>query len=179
MQRVVVIGNTGSGKTTLAAALAARTGMRHVEMDALWWQAGWTESDPQVFRQRLADATAEGSWVACGNYHSHSADLLWPRADTIIWLDYPLPLVLWRLLRRTVRRASRTEELWNGNRERWGAMFARDSLFVWAVKSRRKHRARYPGLFAGQETAHAETVRLRSPRATKRWLAAVSGVGGA
>lgn len=173
MQRVLVIGNTGSGKTTLAAELSGRIGVPHVEMDALWWLPGWVESEPEAFRHRLRQATAGGAWVACGNYHSHCVDLLWPQADTIVWLDYPLRIVLFRLLRRTVRRIRRREQLWNGNEERWRALFARDSLVVWALKSRRKHRERYPPLFAGPETAHAETFRLRSPQATQRWLAGV------
>ncbi len=174
MQRVLVVGNTGAGKSTLAAALADRLGAPHVEMDALWWQAGWTASDPEEFRRRLRAAIGPERWVACGNYHSHAFDLVWPRADTIVWLDLPLALVLVRLVRRTFRRIRRREQLWNGNVERWGAVFTRDSLLVWALKSHGKHRSRYPALFAGPETAHATTVRLRSPRAVQRWLAEVS-----
>lgn len=168
-----MIGNTGAGKSTLAATLAERMAVPHVEMDALWWQTGWTPSEPEVFRRRLGSATAGDAWVACGNYHSHAFDVVWPRADTIVWLDYPLPVVLLRLVRRTLRRSRRRELLWNDNTERWGALFARDSLVVWALKSHGKHRARYPRLLAGPETAHADTVHLRSPRMTRRWLADV------
>ncbi len=174
VQRVLVIGNTGAGKSTLASTLSDRLGAPHVEMDALWWQAGWTASDPEVFRQRLRAATAAEKWVVCGNYHSHAFDVVWPRADTIVWLDHPLGIVIVRLLRRTLRRIRRREQLWNGNVERWGALFARDSLLVWALKSHGKHRSRYPSLFAAPDTAHATTVRLRSPRAVNRWLADVS-----
>ena len=168
---MLVVGNTGAGKTTLASQLADRLGATHVEMDALWWQAGWTSSDPAVSRKRLGDAAAADRWVVCGNYHSHAFDVVWPRADTIVWLDLPLPLVLVRLVRRTIRRIRRREQLWNGNTERWSAVLTRDSLLVWALKSHGKHRSRYPALFAGPETAHATTVRLRSPRAVQRWLA--------
>ena len=170
VQRVLVIGNTGAGKSTLAAALADRLAAPHVEMDALWWQAGWTASDPEVFRRRLRAATAAERWVVCGNYHSHAFDVVWPRADTIVWLDLPLPVVLGRLVRRTLHRIRRREQLWNGNLERWSSLFARDSLVVWALKSHGAHRSRYPPLLAGPETAHATTVRLRSPRAVERWL---------
>ena len=171
VQRVLVVGNTGAGKSTLASTLADRLGVPHVEMDALWWQAGWTASDPGLFRERLRAATATDRWVACGNYHSHAFDVVWPRADTIVWLDLPLAIVLARLVRRTLRRIRRREQLWNGNVERWGALFGRESLLVWALKSHGKHRARYPTLLDATGTAHATTVRLRSPRAVERWLA--------
>ena len=99
-------------------------------------------------------------------------EMIWQRADTLIWLDYALPLVLWRLLRRTIWRTTRHPELWNGNRETWrGAFFSRDSLFMWAFKLYKGRRREYPLLFAQPEYANLTIIRFRSPRATERWLA--------
>lgn len=116
LARVVVVGATRSGKSVLAERLAARLEAEYVELDALFWDAGWTPAVPDVFRTRVERATAGPRWVAAGNY-GRVRDLLWPRADTLVWLDYAFPLVLRRLTARTVRRPVTGEVLWNGNRE--------------------------------------------------------------
>lgn len=172
-RRVVVLGVTGSGKSTLAAALARRLGAPHVELDALQWEPNWTPAQPEVFRERAGQAVAGDAWVVDGNYRQ-ARDLVWPRAQTIIWLDYPLAITLWRLLRRTLWRVFAHVELWSGNRERlWHQFFTRDSLFIWALTSRPKHRREYPLIPTLPDYAHVTFIRLRSPRATARWLAAL------
>jgi adenylate kinase family enzyme len=169
-RRIVVLGVTGSGKTTLAATLAARLGVPHVELDALHWDRGWTEAPDDVFRARTAHALAGDAWVADGNY-SKVRDIAWGRADTLIWLDYPLSLILWRLVRRTTGRIITRVELWNGNRETLrGAFFSRDSLFVWALQTHKRRRTEYTTLPKQPEYAHLQMIRLSSPAATRRWL---------
>jgi hypothetical protein len=97
---------------------------------------------------------------------------VWRRAELLVWLDYPLPLVLWRLLRRTLRRALTREVLWNGNRERLVANFAsRDSLFLWAIQTDAKRRREYTREVQAPEHQHLTVVRLGGPRATATWLA--------
>jgi adenylate kinase family enzyme len=169
MRRVAVVGTSGSGKTTLAAALAARLGARHIELDALHWEPNWTEAVPAVFRARVAAAVAGETWVADGNY-SKVRDLVLGRADTLVWLDYPLALVLWQLTQRTLRRLRSHEELWQGNRERLRMHLSRDSLFLWALQTHGRNRRRYLALIADPELAHLRRVRLRSPAEADRWL---------
>jgi hypothetical protein len=89
-QRVVVIGVTGSGKTTFARGVADSIGAPCVELDALHWEPGWQAAPPETFLARVAAATAGERWVADGNY-SRAQGLLWPRAEAIVWLDYPFP----------------------------------------------------------------------------------------
>ena len=173
VKRVAVVGTSGSGKTTLARALAARLACPHVEMDALHWEPNWTMAELDVFRQRVADATAGESWVIDGSY-SKVRDVVWGRADTLVWLDYPLALVLARLFRRTARRLVTREELWGGNRERLREHLSRDSLFLWAVQQHRRNKHRYPEALAEPAYAHLHLVRHRSPREAARWLAAVT-----
>lgn len=140
MRRIIVIGTTGSGKTTTARAIAARLGILHVELDALNWGPNWTEVPWEVFRQRVSEAVAEEAWVVDGNY-SKARGIVWPRADTAVWLDFSLPVILWRLLWRTLTRTVTQEELWGGNRERFRtAFFSRDSLFIWALQTYRRRR---------------------------------------
>jgi adenylate kinase family enzyme len=172
-QRIVVVGVTSSGKTTLAGQLAQLCALPHVELDALHWEPNWMPAPPDAFRQRVTQALSGDAWVVDGNY-SQVRDLVWPRADTIIWLDYPLPLILWRLLRRTIWRITRRPELWNDNRETWrGTFFSRDSLFFWALKTHKRWHTEYPALFARPEYAHLAIAHFRSPRAARQWLASL------
>lgn len=170
----MVVGTTGSGKTTLATQLARRLGVKHVELDALHWDPNWTEAPLEVFRERVSDALSGDVWVTDGNYRK-VRDLVWGRADTVVWLDYPAWVIFGRLFARTMRRAFTREELWNGNRESFrGALLSRDSLLLWALKTYRRHRREYPLLFAQPEHQHLTVIRLASPRITKRWLAQIT-----
>lgn len=173
-RRVVVVGTTGSGKTVLAKALSSHLGTRHVELDALNWGPEWTPAQPEVFRQRADLALAGDSWVADGNY-GVLRDIVWRRADTIVWLDYPLRVVLTRLFVRTLRRSITREKLWSGNRERfWFQFFSRESLFIWVLRTYWTERRTYPALLDQSEYTHLRLVRLRSPAESRRWLAALT-----
>ncbi|MGI8589260.1 MAG: AAA family ATPase [Chloroflexia bacterium] len=168
--RIVVVGSSGSGKTTLARLLSRQLDLPHVELDALHWEPGWVEASLPAFRERVAASLSNDAWVVDGNY-SRVRDISWPRADTIVWLDYSLPVILARLARRTFRRVFTQEELWNGNRESLrGAFIGRDSLFMWALTTYRRRRREYPQLLASPAYTHLHLVRLRSPRETARLL---------
>jgi len=170
-QRIVLIGTTGSGKTTLARQLAERLGLPHVELDALHWDANWAMAPLPVFRERVARALSGDAWVVDGNY-GKARDLIWPRAQLLVWLDYGLPLIFWRLFWRGLRRSLGREELWNGNRERLRDQFlSHESLFLWALRTNRRHRTEYVALLGQPEHAHLKLVRLRSPAATRMWQA--------
>ncbi len=170
MQRFTVIGTPGAGKTTLAQQLAAALQCPFVELDALFWGPNWTPETPERFRDKVAQALAGERWTVGGNY-STARDLIWGRSDTVIWLDYPLPLTLWRLYRRTMKRILTREELWSGNRETWrGAFFDKDSLFLFAIKTHTQRRRNFPRELAQPEYAHLQTLRFRWPSETQQWL---------
>lgn len=130
-----------------------------------------------MLRERVDEATADGGWAVDGNY-SAVRDILWPRADTLVWLDYPLAIILTRVMRRTMRRLVTREELWNGNREDFrNTFFSRDSILLWALQTYRKNKQRYAVLTVAPEYVHLRVVHLRSPREAERWLATMCGEG--
>ena len=170
MRRIVIVGTAGSGKTTLAHQLGTRLNIPAVELDALYWDANWTPAPFAVFRERTERALNGDAWVVDGNY-SKVRDLTWGRADTVIWLDYSLRVVITRVIRRTFVRAFSRTELWNGNRERLSnGLFARDSIVLWALQTHRRNHRRYSELTTSPEYAHLTIVHHRSPQATQRWL---------
>ena len=175
MDRIVVVGTSGSGKTTLAQQLANKLSFKHVELDALHWEANWQMAELEVFRERVTNALIGDQWVVDGNY-SKVRPVIWARADTIIWLDYPLYLILWRMIKRILRRTLTRENLWGtGNRETlWKHLFTRESLILWVLQTYRRRKREYPLLFRQPEYAHLNIIHFCSPRKVDKW---VSGLG--
>ena len=172
-RRVAVVGTTGSGKTVLARRLAGILGARHVELDALHWEPGWVPAPGPVFRARVDAALTGDRWVCDGNYHL-AREIVWGRANELVWLDYSLGLILFRLLKRTTRRLFTREELWNGNREGGHAFVGRDSLFLWALKTYWRRKREYRALLQDPAYRHLEVVRLMSPAETEGWVRRVA-----
>jgi adenylate kinase family enzyme len=166
VRRVSVVGNSGSGKTTFAAELGRLTGAPHLELDSVFHQPGWQPLPTEEFRARVAGFTAGDRWVVDGNY-SKVQDLVWDRADTVIWLDPPRHRVMRRIVWRTLRRVLTGAELWNGNRESWRNLLRADpesSVIAWSWISHRVVRARYAQAQADSANAHLEFIRVRSDR---------------
>ena len=170
-RRIAVLGMTASGKSTLARHLARLLGVPHIELDGIVHGPHWVDLSDEEFHARTAEALSGDGWVVDGNYAA-VRDLTIGQAETVIWLDYPIIVPLWRVFPRTLRRIIRKEELWNGNRETWrGALVGRESLVVWILKMHRVRRREFDAVFNAPEHAHRTLIRLRSPRATTRWLA--------
>ena len=172
MQRINVVGTSCSGKTTLARAVAGRLDLPYVELDAHYWGPDWTPVPEAAFHARVRDAVAGERWVIDGGY-APVRHLTWGRADTVVWLDYPLPLLLWRWLRRTVVRVRTGEEFWpgTGNRETIRNVLRRDGLIWYILRThRRRRRSMSAGLAARPDL---RAVRLRSPTEAERWLRSI------
>lgn len=173
MNRVSVIGTSGSGKTTFAAQLAQVLGVLHIELDALNWEANWQTVSPDELRSRVATAITGDGWVVDGNYSSVRG-LVWDRIDTVVLLDYAWPVVMSRIIRRTIRRLITRERCCNGNRENIRRVFSKDSIILWALRTYRRHRRDYPRLLDALEQKGVQTIRLRSPGAARRWLRSIA-----
>jgi len=162
--RVVVVGCSGSGKSTFARALAVALDAPWVHLDALYWAPQW-QPRPEAEFLRLADeATAGPTWVVDGNYR-RVRPIVWPRATIIVWLNFGFPRVFGRVLARTVRRALTGEVLFSGNRESLRKSFlSRDSILWWTITQFRRYRREYAALMHEGGAAHAAWHELRTPR---------------
>jgi adenylate kinase family enzyme len=172
MMRVSVVGNSGSGKSVLGRALAARLGVPFVELDAIYHRSGWQPAPADQFYTHVDAATVTGGWVVDGNY-SAVRDLVWTRADTVIVLDLPRHTVMRQVIWRTVRRVALRVELWNGNRERWRNLFVRDpqeSVIVWAWHRHFAYRDRYLAAANDPKWHHLAFVRIQSRRDARQLL---------
>ena len=164
----MLAGISGSGKTTLARRLAALLDLPHVELDALFHGPGWTER-PTFLAD--VDAFSRGDrWVVDSDGYPAVRDLLWSRADTLVWLDLPRPQVMQRVLRRSLYRGLLHAELWNGNRETLGAWRDPEHPVQWAWTQHAPRRELLSSRVADGRWAHLAVVRLRSPREVRRWL---------
>ena len=167
MRKVTVLSSaSGNGKTTVGRDLAARLDVRFVELDVLVHGPDWTETPDAELVAILEPILAADSWVIDGDYSSKVGNLVLEQADTVVWLDLPIHVWLPRLLRRTVRRIARCEELWNGNRESVrGAVWGKDALIPFALRMHRQRRRTYPARLAAYPT-----VRLRTQAEVDRFL---------
>jgi hypothetical protein len=169
-RRIVVAGISGNGKTTLGKRLAAKLGVPFTELDALMHLPGWTEADPENFRQNVQGVMdASDGWVLDGMYQAQLGDLVLRRADTLVWLDQPLPLVLFRLIKRALTDVVTRRDMFNGNRQTFKfAFWGRESLVAFAIRSHFKRRREWPAGIGAPPTL--EVVRLRSADEVERWF---------
>ena len=169
LTRTIVVGTSGAGKTTFARQLAVRLGQPCIELDALYWAADWQPKPADEFIRLVDEAVAQPSWVVDGNYTA-IRDRLWLRATTVIWLNYPLRIVLWRAFIRSLRRYLTQEPLWHGNRESLRRILSKDSILVWVVTTYHRRQRQMAALRVGCSHPHLEWLEFRHPQHAARWL---------
>lgn len=174
MRRVSMVGNAGSGKSTLGRELAARLDVPFVELDSIFHQPGWQPLAPELFAERVRELVAGDGWVIDGNYAS-VRPLVWGRADTVVWVDPPRRVVMRRLVGRTLRRAVLRRELWNGNRESLRNLVSRDpeqNIIRWAWQQHAVYQQTYTAAAADPQWQHLRVVRVATPADGEALLAA-------
>lgn len=167
IDRVVILGTTGAGKTTVANQISNVLHLPMIELDQFKWKEGWTSVSDDEFKERVKNAVKADRWIVDGNY-GIVRDLVWFRAQAIIWLDYSFTRVFWQLLVRTIRRAIFREKLWNNNIESWKrSFFSKESILLWALKSYPEKKKKYPDLLLKEEKAGRRIFRILSPSAIR------------
>lgn len=176
-RRIHVMGNSCAGKSTLAEQLATVLDCAFVDLDALNWQRNWValvDSDPAELERRITRATAGDSWVVAGSYIRFSQPLCWPKLDTVLWLDLPRRVVVWRMLLRSWRRWRSQELLWGTNTERFWPQLAfwrkEDSLLWWIVTQHHRKREQMLSYSNDERWAHIQFVQLKSAAEVKAFL---------
>ena len=166
--RILVAGAAGAGKTTLARRIAAATGALHTEIDGLYWRAGWTANES--FVEEVEVLAAGDAWVTEFQYRQVLA-VLADRADLLVWLRPPRPLVVWRVVRRTVLRRVRRELLWGVNHEQplWRIFTDRDHIIWYSIRGFRATEDRIREAIATRPTL--PLVQVRNRRDVDRLLA--------
>ncbi|MFA5552318.1 MAG: hypothetical protein WDA03_11970 [Trueperaceae bacterium] len=172
-KRILIAGTSGSGKTTFARALARALHLPYTEIDSLFHGPGWTPR-PE-FVADVTTLTQQTEWVTEWQYHQ-VRPLLAANAQLLVWLDYPRSLIMWRVIKRTIRRWATREELWNGNRERnlWRSFTDREGIIRWAWQTHRLTGERVRELEAA--AASPTIVRLRNPLEAQGWLDATAAM---
>lgn len=168
-RRINVRGTSGVGKTTFSRELARRLDLPWIELDGLHHGPNWSAPGAEEFRSRVREAmdNAPSGWVIDGNYDGKLANTVIAGADVIVWMDFPLRIVMPRLWHRTMHRIHNDVELWNGNRETWRDQFAsRNSILLWTIRTHRKQRDTWPSRFGNDP----RLVRLRSDAEVHHWL---------
>jgi adenylate kinase family enzyme len=166
MNRILIIGPCGSGKSTLARELGPKLGLPVFHMDQLNWKPGWVESSKEEIREKLAVITATDRWIIDGNYGGTLEPRL-ERADTVVYLDYPIRLCVMRMLRRIwTYRGHTRPDMTEGCPERFDFPF-----LLYLLQWNSGPRPRTEAKLRGHET---KLIRLRSPDALDRWMDSLS-----
>ena len=171
-KRIVIVGTTSSGKSTLAKRIADNFGHNYIDLDALHWEPEWTEAPLEVFTQRVEKAIQPEKWAVAGNYHS-VRHIIWSNADVVIWLDYSLWRIFWQLTRRTFTRWWTHEHLWGTNYENlWKhiKLWSEESLFHWLFKTYWRRKREIPMLLKLPEHQHLMLLHFKDPSQTDEWL---------
>ena len=172
MKRVLVGGISGTGKTTLARELAERRGLPFHEMDALYHGPNWTRIPS--FEDDVAAIAAQDAWVFDSMGYSEVRELVWSRADTVVWLDLSRLVVLKRVLHRSFDRAWHQRDVFNGNTEGFRDWLDPEHPVQWSMRAYSERRRQLAAMFADPQHAHLRKVHLRTAAQAQRWLDVVA-----
>ncbi|MBY0445789.1 MAG: toxin [Burkholderiales bacterium] len=169
--KILIVGASGSGKSTLSRHLAKSLQLTDIELDALYWQENWTPASALVFRERVANAISiHAAWVMNGNY-LELKDLSWGNAQQLIWLDYSLSTVMFRVIKRSISRALKKEKLWAGNTETLkNNFFSKDSIILWAWQTYALRKKQYAEMIEDPSYRHLHVLRFKSPSELEYYL---------
>ena len=172
LQRINVVGSSGSGKSTFSRKLSTILSVTHIEIDAIFWQPNWQEPEEDIFCSKLsAEISPLSNWVLDGNY-TRTIPIKWKNVQVVIWLDYSFIRTVFQAIKRAVTHAFSQKELWagTGNKGTWRRLFSKDSIVLHTIKTHNKVRRKYELLMSDKSYSHIEFVRFRSPKESGQFL---------
>jgi adenylate kinase family enzyme len=172
MRKIIIIGTTGSGKTTLANSISKKLGIPHIQLDHLFWKPNWQQSTDEEFLSKIKkELSPNETWIVDGNY-ARTNHLTWNDADTVIWIDLPFFLTFYQNFKRSVIRAITRQELWEGtgNKESFLKMFSKDSILLWLIKTYGSNKKRYVIRISDPTYSHINFHRLCSRKEMKAFV---------
>lgn len=168
MKRVLVIGPSGAGKTTLATALAEKTGLPLIHLDTEYWRPGWVATPDEEWAPIVAECASRECWIMEGNFSSTFA-LRMPRADTIILVIRPRMHCLWRVFSRYLKYRGETRpDLAAGCPEKFDPAFYK---WIWDFPNRSLPRIHEAMATIG---AHATQIVIKSDAEARAFLDTIS-----
>lgn len=171
MKKIIIVGTTGSGKSTFAKRLVQKLDMPYIQLDFLFWKPNWKESRDEEFFKKVEHAVDNPCWILDGNY-ARTNHLTWTQADTVIWIDRSFWVTFYLLFKRALQRAISRKELWEGtgNKESFFRMFSKDSILLWLFKTYDSNILKYQARMEDPQFAHIKFYRLRSNKEIAHFL---------
>lgn len=167
--KTIIIGSSCSGKTTLGKRLAKITHAKIIDIDELHWKPNW-QSTPsaQLIPKIEKEIWGEPRWIISGNYRETMPTTM-PQATCVIWLDYPLTLLLRRMLKRTIIRVITQQEICNGNKETIkGTFFEKNNLFSYTIRTYPKRKQQFPQII--KTYPHLKFIQIKSPKQLEKFI---------
>ena len=162
MKRIIVIGSIASGKTYLAKIISEKFSIPYTDIDDLYWLPGWTRRPKDELYELARQAVSDQKWVLSGN-NSGIRSMIFANADTVIWMDIPFRICLWRCFKRAIGNLVNHDELCNGNYESLGRLFfSRYSILLWLVTTYAKRKKTCLEIMRNPEYKHINFIRLRN-----------------
>lgn len=171
MNRILVVGTSGSGKTTFARKLSKKLGIVHKELDALFFKDDWVTKSDDEFFTAVENVLKEEKWILDGNF-GKTHYLTWPVADTVIWIDRPFWITIYQNFSRSLKRAIKKERIWDdlNNKESLKMLFSKHSVTLWAIQTYHKNQVRYEQRMRDEKYSHISFIRLRTPQEIEDFL---------
>ena len=168
--RINVVGTSGSGKSTFSKRVAEKLKAPYIQLDELYWKPHWQQSSDEEFFAKLEKALLPDRWILDGNYKRATA-IKWQQTQIVVFLDLPFHIVLYRIIKRSLLRGIKKQELWHGNTETLCKhLFTRDSMILWTIKTFHTNRRLCAKLFEDSKYSHIKFVKLRSKRNVENFI---------